>query len=113
MWKHIKDVHNGNIDNVKFEFKVTGKFKKTIKRQIDEACRIEKTRGKGNLNSRKEYNGQSIKRVIIDNIRNSCTKCNFETDKKEDMGDIKKYSMVKIALISVIDVTKYSTVEKI
>ena len=67
MWKHIQNEHEGNIDEVKFDMKVTGAFKHAIKRQINEAQRISKKNSKENLNSKKEYNGHSIKRLKLSN----------------------------------------------
>ena len=43
MWKHVENEHEGNVEDVKFNFKVTGKFKRPLTRQIDEAYRIEQS----------------------------------------------------------------------
>ena len=84
MWKHVRNDHEGNVDNVKFNFKVTGNFRRPIWRQIDEAYRIEQSRGNGNLNSRKEYNGQSLKRIVIENPdKMECYLCDYVASNRE------------------------------
>ena len=71
MWKHVVKEHEGNNDDVKFDFVVTGKFMKPTERQINEAYKIKRNKGKTNLNSKKEYNGQSLKRVVIEDTEST------------------------------------------
>ncbi len=91
MLKHIVKEHEGKVDDVKFNWKVTGKFKTPLGRQISEAYNIDKKSDKENLNSKKEYNGQSIKRVRIDKSQDefSCFKCGF---KASSMDNIKEHN---------------------
>ena len=86
MWKHVQKEHEGKKNGIEFDFKITGKFRKPLRRQLDEAYRIEKNKGKGQLNSKKEHNGQRIKRVTIENNdENQCNKGKNRTEFEESM----------------------------
>ena len=61
MNKHIINEHEGKEENAKFEWKITGKYDKPLPRQISEALAIDKKSTKENLNSKREFNGQSVK----------------------------------------------------
>ena len=51
---------------------MTGKFKRPLQRQISESFNIDKKKAEENLNSKKEFNGQNIRRWRIDNDITLC-----------------------------------------
>ena len=71
--------HDGEKENVKFDWKITGKQDKPVPRQILEALAIDKKTEKENLNSKKEFHGQSINRIRIDKSSDSfvCNQCGY------------------------------------
>ena len=46
--------------------KITGRFKKPMIRQLDEAIRIQRKDPKSLMNSKKEYYGPAIQRKILE-----------------------------------------------
>ena len=72
MNKHIVRDHEGEEGQVEFGWKVTGKFKRPLQRQVSEAYNINKKKAVENLNSKKEFNGQNIRRWRIDNDITLC-----------------------------------------
>ena len=67
MFKHVKNEHSGKCDEVKFTWKVLQKHMKPLTRQLHEAVNIDKKKPVENLNSKNEFNGQSVTRIIINN----------------------------------------------
>ena len=63
MRKHVDNEHEGNGENVEFQWKVTGTFKKPLQRQLTEAVKISRKPHEDNLNSKNEYNGQRLRRL--------------------------------------------------
>ena len=64
MRKHVDNEHEGNGENVEFQWKVTGTFKKPLQRQLTEAVKISRKPNEENLNSKNEYNGQRLRWLI-------------------------------------------------
>ena len=81
MWKHIVNEHEGGSDGVEFDLKVTGIYKKTIQRQLSEAQSIQKHRGESCLNSKTEYHGQRLKRIVIEGQEDKGSKDSRSTQK--------------------------------
>ena len=80
MYKHVKKEH-GDVSNVKFRFKVERKFKKPLQRQLFEAKCIDKTPALENLNSKDEFNGQTLKTLEICTTRRfHCKVCGQEAE---------------------------------
>ena len=52
MYKHVTKEHNGNVENVNFDWKVLSKHKKPLQRQLAEAINIDKKSPDVNLNSK-------------------------------------------------------------
>ena len=83
MWKHVERKHDGKVDNVKFDVKVTGKFTKLLARQINEAYRISQKTPIENHNSKREFNSQQIKKIVIEGEDNGqCKKCIYDKETK-------------------------------
>ena len=55
MRKHVDNEHEGNGENVEFQWKVTGTFKKPLQRQLTEAVKISRKPNEENLNSKNEW----------------------------------------------------------
>ena len=75
MNKHIVKEHGGKPDEVEFDWKIIGKFKKPLSRQLTEAIRIDKKSKDDNLNSKNEYFRHTVKRISLSN-----------SDSKEECG---------------------------
>ena len=63
MWKHAQLFHNSDR-NINFEIEVTGRFKKPMIKQEDEAIRIRESRAQNRLNSKSEFHQPSLIRLI-------------------------------------------------
>ena len=84
MWKHLSNEHRGNEEKIDFDVKVVKKFKKPISRQINEALRISGKKKEENLNSKKEYNGNSLKTLVLnDENKFNCSDCDYKTSSKQ------------------------------
>ena len=68
------EVHHSK-NEPKFSMKMTGKFKKLLNRQINEAMRILEADPNSLLNSKKEYCGPAIKRRVIEKTKYKCIEC--------------------------------------
>ena len=66
MLKHIKNEHGGKKEEVKFSWKVIQKHPKPLPRQLQEAVRLKNRPDEQNLNSKSEYLGRRIKRIVLD-----------------------------------------------
>ena len=73
MFKHVNDEHCGECDEVKFSWKVLKKHKKPLQRQIHEAVNISKKGQYENLNSKSEFNYQSVERLSLNKPKFSMT----------------------------------------
>ena len=67
MYKHIKEKHSDEENKVKFDMRISGRFKNPMTRQLDEAIRIQKTPTNALLNSKKEFYGPAIQRKALTN----------------------------------------------
>ena len=66
IYKHIKNDHTEEEENVTFQMKVTGRFKSAMARQIDEGIRIQNRHPNELLNSKSEFYSPAIKRKILE-----------------------------------------------
>ena len=64
LWKHCVDEHAG--EKVNFSMKVTRGHKTPLTRQIQESVEIENSTANILMNSKCEYNGSRIPRVVIE-----------------------------------------------
>ena len=65
MYKHVSSDHQNSVQDVVFDFKVEGKFKKPLQRQLFEAKCIENTPSNSSLNTKDEFNYQSIRKLDL------------------------------------------------
>ena len=64
LWRHCRDIHNGNLQE--FQMKVTGTFKNdAMLRQISEAVQIENSDQNRLMNTRAEWNMTRVPRVMV------------------------------------------------
>ena len=87
MWKHAKDEHPEDAENVSFDMTIRGIFNRPLRRQISEGVAIQNKKKEENLNSKSEYNGPSVKRRTIEGLTKFCYLCNYRC--KSDIGLIK------------------------
>ena len=66
MYRHIIEDHQNEETETSFRMKITGRFKKPMIRQLDEAIRIQRKDPKALLNSKKEYYGPAIQRKVLE-----------------------------------------------
>ena len=101
MYKHIKKEHNGNMDQVKFKWKIVGSFKKPLTRQLTEAVKIRNNNGVQNLNTKHEFNAQRVNKIVIENSNPKpkfyCHVCGLlsESESERDKHDMKFHRKVK------------------
>ena len=72
LYKHVKNVHNNENEEVKFRMEITGKFKDALTRQANEAVRIYSRPSHELLNSKSEFNHPPLARVVVEK-KNSWT----------------------------------------
>ena len=90
MIKHVNNDHEGKKENVQFIWKVLKKHRKPLERQISEAVNISKKKEDENLNSKSEFNHQTIKRISLDGknkMKIHCKTCGSLFDHKEKMKE--------------------------
>ena len=77
MYKHVAKQHNGNGENVDFDWKVLSKHKKPLQRQLAEAIKIDKKSPEVNLNSKNEYFKHNVQRldIVRDGWTEECEYC--------------------------------------
>ena len=91
IYKHVKSDHPDH-EEVRFRWKVTGKFTKPMQRQLFEAIKIDKKKDDENLNSKSEYNGHSIRRLTIEREKTfNCNKCSYKFKTNNEMISHKNY----------------------
>ena len=80
MYNHAVKEHQEHIHDVKFKWNVLRKFKKPLQRQIFEAKHIDKKSEEQNLNSKEEFNGQTLKIIKVTVKRKAlhCDTCGKE-----------------------------------
>ena len=71
LYKHIAKEHKEEKENVKFEMKITGRFKDSMSRQIDESYRINNRSPKSLMNSKNEFHGPVIRRKTLENFKSN------------------------------------------
>ena len=64
LFKHKMNDHQN--ENVKFQMKITNKFKDALTRQANEAVRIYSVPGPNSLNSKAEFNHPPMARVVVE-----------------------------------------------
>ena len=73
--KHIKSVHEDEVEKVDFQMELRGKFNNPLSRIINEGIRIKDTNPNNLLNSKNEHFGPSIQRKSENIIKcNVCRK---------------------------------------
>ena len=87
MYKHAKKEHSENVENVKFDWKVRKTFKKPLKRQLYEAKCIDSLSEEQSLNSKDEFNGQTLRKLELakKDKQFNCKVCGKLFNNKEDM----------------------------
>ena len=65
MLKHVNTEHGGQCENIKFAWKVLRKHNKPLQRQLHEAVNISKKDPFKHLNSKSEFNSQSVERLTL------------------------------------------------
>ena len=65
MHKHVLKNHKGNSDVVIFDWKIKGKYKKPLSRQLAEAILIDKKSTNMNMNSKNEFFSYSVTRPEV------------------------------------------------
>ena len=88
MWKHIKNEHESkNPQDITFNWKVSGKLRKPLERQMTEAVNIARAKPNEVLNSKTEYNFHSIKRLKIQNNSQDfqCFECSGKFKMKNEL----------------------------
>ena len=88
MWKHIKNEHKSkNPQDITFNWKVSGKLRKPLERQMTEAVNIARAKPNEVLNSKTEYNFHSIKRLKIQNNSQDfqCFECSGKFKMKNEL----------------------------
>ena len=84
-------IEHGEDENVVFKWKVTGKFRKPMQRQIFEAIKIDKKNESENLNSKSEYNGHCVRRLTLDkDLLFTCNLCSSKFKYIVEMKNHKK-----------------------
>ena len=74
MLKHIKTDHEKEAKKVEFEMKLVKTFKDPLSRIINEGIRIKNKERSSLLNSKSEHYGPSVKRKVIENLK-ECERC--------------------------------------
>ena len=76
MLKHVIKEHDGIKENVKFTWKVVKKHMKPLERQVSEAVNISNKKDGETLNSKSEFNHQTIRRISLDGRPQKKFTCN-------------------------------------
>ena len=90
MIKHVNKEHEGNKENVKFTWKVLKKHMKPLERQVSEAVNISNKKDGETLNSKSEFNHQTIKRISLDGRpqkKFTCNTCGSMVKQHEEMKE--------------------------
>ena len=75
MKNHINEEHNGKAENVEFVWKIGGKFRKPLQRQLKEAIEINRKSSDVNMNMKHEYNRHDIRRIFMNSNKFQCKNC--------------------------------------
>ena len=92
MHKHVLKNHKGNSDVVIFDWKIKGKYKKPLSRQLAEAILIDKKSTNMNMNSKNEFFSHSVKRIGLNSAGNNeeCGYCGRKFAKLDDLQQHEK-----------------------
>ena len=96
MFKHVNEDHTKTSEKITFDWKVTGRFRKPIERQLNEAVNIQSTKEENRLNSKNEYFSHDLERFALSNIKYyQCKKCGLKTNNQEDLEKHEDYVHVE------------------
>ena len=97
MNNHLLSEHKENPEEVEFEWKVIGKHRKPLLRQLDEAVNINRIPKEENMNSKFEYFKQNIRRIGIENNENDhqCNYCGRLVATVTELEEHKKYIHIR------------------
>ena len=90
MRKHEELFHKDDCKSCDYEWKVIGKFRNPLRRQLCEAVAISNTRKEELLNNKCEYFANNIGKVEIHNQKSVCGKCGRIFDCDEDLTEHSK-----------------------
>ena len=90
MFKHIKNEHSSNSNNVTFEWGLCGKFVKPLYRQLNEAININNMSMNNVLNTKSEYFHTDVKRIKLNN-KNREYQCNYCGRVVETSNELEKH----------------------
>ena len=93
MVKHWFLDHPGLSELPKFKFRIVGKYKDSMTRQIKEAIRV--LNRPGNLNSKGEFGGSTIPRLVVEVTDYEKKKAEFEKRKREEEEDSRWMAFVE------------------
>ena len=86
MHKHAVNEHSDDVENVNFEWKVKRTFQKALKRQLFEAKCIDNMPKDESLNSKEEFNGQTLRKIeLAKKTSFVCKVCGKEHQKREEI----------------------------
>ena len=68
-YTNIVSEHKEEEESVKFEMKITGRFKDAMSRQIVESHRINNRNTKSLLNSKNKFHGPVVRRKMLENVK--------------------------------------------
>ena len=77
--------HNGDMENIVFDWKVIKKFQKPLSRQLKEALCIEKKDKSVNLNLKSEYFKNNTCKLILNKAEYTCDKCSRIFDNAKNL----------------------------
>ena len=90
MNKHVMIEHEGNHEGIEFDWKIVGKFKKPLPRQLTEAIKIDNKTKDESLNSKTEYFHHTTKRSVIEG-REDKEECAFCGRKFGRINELQKH----------------------
>ena len=94
MKKHIDKDHEGNVEGVKFTWKVLMKHRKPLRRQLHEAVNITNKFPDDNLNSKSKFHSQRIKRINLES-QFDCKTCGSMSNSPEQvLSHMKKFHTI-------------------
>ena len=88
MRKHMMESHNNDINKCDFSWKVIGKFKKPMLRQLSEAIHINNTDNNKLLNLKNEYFKNNIEnmKMVTDSPDYTCRNCSRKLASREELS---------------------------
>ena len=113
LWKHCAEHHER--EEVKFSMKVIASHRTPLTRQVQESVEIDNSKAKILLNSKSEYNGSKIPRVVIEvgdqikeenwqgNDERRNRKVNKKKEGKWNMANMRKRKVSEVELESITE----------